>query len=196
LGREARVHRVALNRKLSGRTLVLTLLLCWPLLLFGRPAYFADTLGYFHGGQTATAFLVRHFQPSTSSQTGSPTSRDEHDTRAARSIPYSVLAFGLRGADDAMTPLAALQALLTAFTVTVFLGAAPVSDRRYWATAAVLALATPAPWVSSFAMPDHGCCHAQPYRGAVGRISRQSHSDSDPVGAAWGVVGRNDARAE
>ncbi len=135
--------------------MLLTLLLCWPLFVFGRPAYFADTLGYVHGGRTATMFVVHQFAPlSGSLDAAADGSADDHGVKAARSIPYSVLAYALRGSDGAMMPLAVLQVLLTAFAVTVFLSAAPVSDRRFWGVAAVLALATPAAWVSGCAMPD------------------------------------------
>ncbi len=152
--------RIALDAKLLGRSLIFMLLLCWPLMLFGRPGYFADTLAYYTGGDKAVGSVFHRLSPADPTPSSAPVSKvtppptDTHDVKSARSIPYSVLAFGLRGADRAMTPLAVMQAMMVAFIVSVFLAVINVTGVRWWATILWLALATPAAWVASFAMPD------------------------------------------
>ena len=153
-----RAEVVSFDRMLLGRTVLLALILCWPLMLFGRPAYFPDTLGYYTGGAKAVAFAVHKLEPATSpsSARGQPTAAPVRSdvTKEARSIAYSVLAWLLGGSDLSLKPLAVVQALLVAFTATIFLHAAQIGAARYWATALLVALATPAAWVASFAMPD------------------------------------------
>jgi hypothetical protein len=158
------LDRIAFDRKMAGRTLVLALLLCWPLLVFGRPGYFGDTPGYYAGGRAAVGFVLRQFEPPSvksqpaESRSATPPSSatpiEAEEVKAVRSIPYSLLAFLFGGTDASERPLVMLQALLVAFTTTAFLTIANVTGLRFWGAAAVLALATPAAWVASFAMPD------------------------------------------
>jgi hypothetical protein len=44
---------VRVDRQLWGRMVLLTLLLTWPLILFGRPGYTDDSPSYFKGGRVA-----------------------------------------------------------------------------------------------------------------------------------------------
>ncbi|WP_222949829.1 hypothetical protein [Sphingomonas sediminicola] len=47
-----------LDRDLAWRTLLFAALLLWPLILFGRPAYIADSAAYVKGGKASVEFVI------------------------------------------------------------------------------------------------------------------------------------------
>lgn len=116
---------IGIDRSYLGRSLFFALLLLWPLLLFGRPAYMPDSAAYQTGGERAVSFVMRklHFAP-VSSFAG--TARDQHpraastddETKVARSIPYSVLAYLLGGPGLSMIFMALFHAVTMAMMMT------------------------------------------------------------------------------
>jgi hypothetical protein len=155
---------VRLSRFLLMWGLLIGMLLAWPLLLLGRPAYISDSAAYYKGGRVAVGFAVEHVAPATNQieQPTAPRSGAQLDgsaaaaqARGARSISYSVVAY-LLGAPRAQLVLLVLaQALLTGLVSVIVLDFfAPTSRKRRLATAAVLAFATPVAFVACLALPD------------------------------------------
>ena len=109
------MNLVRLDRHVAWRAALLTLLLAWPLILFGRPAYFSDSLSYYKGGKVAVAFEVGKiaslyraatFQPETATIIGvEPPGASPGEASGARSIPYSVAAYLLSAPDAKMIGL-------------------------------------------------------------------------------------------
>lgn len=140
------------------------MLLAWPLLLLGRPAYIGDSAAYYKGGRVAAAFVVEKFAPAPNyrsepfsspslAQPGAVTAVAR--AQGARSILYSVLAYLLGAPQAQMVLLAIAQALLTGLVSAIILNFfAPASRTLHFATAAVLAFATPAAFVACLALPD------------------------------------------
>ena len=139
---------VRLDGQLALRTLVLGVLLLWPLILFGRPGYIADSAAYIKGGKVAVEFVADRWEPVSpqviapagptagSNDLGSPRA-EAAGAKGVRSIPYSVLAYLFRGPGFSLTWLAGVQILLAAFTCAVVATAAGV---RSWKRYAVLSL--------------------------------------------------------
>lgn len=157
--------QIKLDSLLMRRTLLLALLLCWPLLLFGRPAYYPDTDPYYKGGKVAVAFVAdKLFPPPPAPPDPAAAAAPGNDrpaatvpganVRGARSIPYSITAYVLSGPQHAMIPLVVFDALLAAFAIAVFLTALDLGTLAWWGASLLLAFATPAALVSCFAMPD------------------------------------------
>jgi hypothetical protein len=154
---------VWLNRRVFWRSSLLTLLLVWPLILFGRPAYFYDSVNYYSGGRVAVAFAVGKvasqfgpatFQPATRPAGGEATP-GAPPTRAARSILYGVAAYLLSAPAGKMITLVLAQAVVTALTITIVSTA--LGATGFWAfgiVAVTVAVATPAACFADFAMPD------------------------------------------
>lgn len=157
---------VRLDRDLASRTLVLAVLLLWPLILFGGPGSIADSAAYIKGGKVAVAFATDRFEPASQPAVApigpAPKAGGVADPRAeaasakgVRSIPYSVLAYLLRGPGFTMTWLAVFQSLVAAFTCAVVAAASGVrSWKRYAILCLVLAGASSLPTFASFALPD------------------------------------------
>ncbi len=157
---------VRLDGQLALRTLVLGLLLLWPLILFGRPGYIADSAAYIKGGKVAVEFVADRWEPVSpqviapagptagSNDLGSPRA-EAAGAKGVRSIPYSVLAYLFRGPGFSLTWLAGVQILLAAFTCAVVATAAGVrSWKRYAVLSLILAAGSSLPAFSSFALPD------------------------------------------
>lgn len=149
------MSKVGIEPGLAWRALVLTILLSWPLLVFGRPAYFDDSPGYYNGGATAFAFLAEQFGRKADGSGSAGDGDDDDGTKVARSIPYSITTYVLSAPQAKMYLLVLFQAALLAFVTVIFLFAAGARDGpRFWGGAVVLAFATPAAFFASFAMPD------------------------------------------
>jgi hypothetical protein len=107
-------------------------------------------------------------------------------------MPYSVLTALLAGPGRTMAPLVALQAVLTGLTVAVALGAAAngagAAEERTRGLLAVLilAVATPAAWVTSFAMPD---VFAAITILVIATLSFAADRLTPPVAAALSLIG-------
>jgi hypothetical protein len=156
---------VRLDRQLWGRTALLTLLLTWPLILFGRPGYTSDSLSYFKGGRAAVNFAVGKIASQFhvgAVQSVAPPTNDKAisvvtpaDTVGVRSIPYSVAAYLLSAPDAKMIVLVLAQACVTALTITIV--ALTLGVTELWAfivLAVTVAVTTPVAWFAVFVMPD------------------------------------------
>jgi len=159
---------VGLNGALARRTLVLALLLLWPLILFGRPSYIADSASYLKGGKVAVEFVsAKLFPPAPQAHqvvSGSPPAKapDGSNTpglreapKGARSVTYSVAAYSLRWPGIDMTALALMQIACAAFLAAVTIGVLGLASwGRFLAVGAVLAFATPLAPSCAYAIPD------------------------------------------
>lgn len=154
---------VRLDRVLAARTALMALLLLWPLLVFGQPAYFADSLSYYKGGRAAVAFVADKIAPvaaPAASNVAPPAGAssvvaEAEQAKGARSILYSVAAYVLRAPGADMALLAVAQALATALTIAVAAGLAGVQRHRAFALIAiVIAGATPAAYFANLIIPD------------------------------------------
>ena len=143
-----------------GWTLLMLTLLLWPLLVFGRPAYFPDSLSYYKGGQAAIAFVHSKVSPpSAGAGAGKPQSRElpreVQEARGARSIAYSILTFIFAAPGVTLAGLALLQAALLATILSLTWPILGFTSRvQATAFSAVIAFGTPAAWYACFAMPD------------------------------------------
>jgi hypothetical protein len=150
------------DRELTLRTLLMAAFLLWPILVFGTPAYFSDSISYHKGGQTALAITLEWLSPA-----GQGLSTPQGTTAAARaaiavetakgsrSVLYSVAAYLLAAPGVSMTLLAVAQALATGWVVAIVAGAAGVVSRwSFAALAALVAFATPAAVFVCYIVPD------------------------------------------
>lgn len=160
---------IAMDRPFWLRTLIITTFLIWPLLIFGQPAYFYDSVGYYQGGKTGVEFVENKLHigskslPATvaanaqnAEAAGSAPAPARHgSTKVARSIIYSVMGYLLSWPGASMAMLAVAQAMFSAVVASVMLAAfGLVSRKMAVAVGLVLAFATPAAFVSMFIMPD------------------------------------------
>ena len=149
---------ISLNRQPLVRTAVIAVLLCWPMLLLGRPAYFFDTADYYSGGMKSVAYVADRLHPRATGGPSNPAAAASvpkaADVKLAKSVPYSVVTYLLRGPDSDFAPLIVFQALAAAFVLAVFLAGFRVGAASFWGGGATLALIIPLAWVVSFAMPD------------------------------------------
>lgn len=159
---------VRLDGALARRTLVLALLLLWPLILFGRPSYISDSASYLKGGRVAVEFVTAKLfpgapqapapvaGPSAAKAPNSPVAPSFHEApKGARSVTYSVAAYLLRWPGIDMTALALVQIVCAAFIAAVTLGVLGVTGwGRFLAVGAVLAFATPLALSCAYAIPD------------------------------------------
>jgi hypothetical protein len=149
------------DRKLLHQALLAAALLLWPIMLFGTPAYFADSASYLKGGRTAVAVTVDRLKAMT--QDASLPQQSERKAEAvaletakgSRSALYSLAAFVLSWPGASMILLATLQALATGWVVAI---AARLAGVRSWSgfglAAAVVAFATPAAVFACYIVPD------------------------------------------
>lgn len=153
---------VSFNRGLAWRMGILSLMLSWPLILFGHPSYITDSVSYLKGGKFAVEFVTGDKRPvviapaaSTAFPPGPSTAPQVEGPKGARSITYSVLAYLLRWPGNDMTALAIVQILIVAFIGAVVAGVAGVrSNRGFLILGGILAAATPLAVFASFAVPD------------------------------------------
>lgn len=154
-----------LDRRFVLFTLVAALLLSWPLLAFGRPAYIQDSAAYYKGGRAAVSFVLAKLDqagafikaPQAKQETGAPGAPAEEveDVRGVRSITYSVAAYLLSAPQATLVLLTIAQALATGAVIVAALGAFNgLPTRRTIAALAVVAGATTVASVTFFAVPD------------------------------------------
>lgn len=156
-----------LDWALARRTLVLALLLLWPLILFGRPSYISDSASYLKGGKVAVEFVTAKIRGSEAPDparagpfvakpaVGSAPASSHEAPKGARSVTYSVAAYLLRWPGIDMTALALAQILCAAFIAAVTMTALGVVGwARFIAVGAVLAFATPLAPSCADAVPD------------------------------------------
>ncbi len=152
---------VSINRIYVVRCLLFAMLLLWPLLMFGRPAYMMDSASYQKGGARAVEFLLQKLNAEPESLPSSATSSTvtmpsvEEETKVARSILYSVTAYLFSGPRLSMEYMAAFQALALALVFTaLFEAVAGPSWQGYAAMVAVSAGTTTLAPVATFMVPD------------------------------------------
>lgn len=167
------MEQIKFDRRFAWRTAILSILLLWPLLVFGRPSYFPDSASYQKGGRVAVSFVMAKLhlaapqtlttEPSASGQdaeSASPLAPGVHPeatgAKAARSIPYSVVSYVLRGPGKTMIYMAVFQAIALAFAAMALFEA--IAGRRGWrgfsAMAIGLAFLTTAAPVATVIIPD------------------------------------------
>lgn len=167
-------NRVGLDWQIAGRTGFIALLLLWPLIIFGSPAYFSDSLSYYKGGRAAVAFVESKLgvestpsqprakpapidapPPGSAPPANAVAAPEVAEAKGARSVLYSVAAYVLGAPRGSLLLLAVGQALATAFIIAVAMGVAGV--RRAWHIAVIgilMACATPAACVAMLTVPD------------------------------------------
>ena len=159
--------KVQLDWVLAQKTLVLSILLLWPLFLAGRPAYISDSASYLKGGKVAVEFVTAKLLPRFAAIQEPASSRTEMSASAsdavglqkapkgARSVPYSVTAYVLRWPGIDMTALAIAQSVCAAFicaVVAAALGAARWG--QFLIVGVIVAFATPLAPSCAYAVPD------------------------------------------
>lgn len=173
LAADQSVQAVSFSRRFLLRSVLFALLLLWPLLMFGRPAYMDDSAAYQNGGEQAVGFVLRKLHLTEPASRKTPDSALEHkatrpkpaasadsgkDTKVARSIPYSVLSYVLGGPGMTMVWLAMFQAVTTAMALTaLFEALAGPGWRPFALMAGIAAFASPLAPIVTFIMPD---CYA------------------------------------
>lgn len=156
---------VTLGRTMASRTLLLALLLVWPLLLFGGPSYIADSAAYLKGGKVAVEFAADKIAgltgativPAAADEKAIATTEPNQQAGAtgARSIVYSVAAYLLRMPGQMIVGLAILQIIAAAFVCAVTATVLGVErERNFVQIAAILAFTTSLPIFTAFAVPD------------------------------------------
>lgn len=168
LGENKEAH-VRLDRRLAWQTLLLAAFLVWPLILFGRPAYIADSAAYVKGGGVAIEFAAGKFgsilspvptdagaTAEISASNSIQNARSEAaGVKGVRSIPYSVLAYAFRWPAFDLIGLALLQSLLAAFTCAVAASSLGVASRTsYLILGLALGAGTSLPAATALALPD------------------------------------------
>jgi hypothetical protein len=160
---------VRLDRDLAWRTLLFAALLLWPLILFGRPAYIADSAAYVKGGKASVEFVIGKAdlmagppsgQSRGANETGEASSvkharSEAASARGVRSIPYSVLAYLFSWPAYTMIGLALFQTVLAAFACAVVASSLGVfSKKAYLILGITLSAASSLPMFTAFALPD------------------------------------------
>src|ERR671913_2205748 len=161
-----REQPLRLDRRFLLFTLLATLLLSWPLLVFGRPAYIQDSAAYYKGGRAAVSFALGKLDRSEAAtkdaqpaqDAGWPTHPAEEtakDVSGVRSITYSVAAYLLSAPRVTLVLLTIVQALATGALMVAALGAfGGLPADRTTAALIVLAGTTTAAPVAFLAVPD------------------------------------------
>lgn len=154
---------VSYNTALLARTLLITLALLWPLLVFSHPSYIPDSVAYLKGGAAASSFAASKLEHTPPVPLVRPEKlgnlphqeMPKEAVKGARSVWYSAAAYLLRGPSNSMIALAVAQAILAALLCAILLlSVGATSWAASWATASILAIATPLPYVVSFMTPD------------------------------------------
>jgi hypothetical protein len=161
-----REQPLRLDRRFLLFTLLAALLLSWPLLVFGRPAYIQDSAAYYKGGRAAVSFALGKLDRSEAATRGAqpgqeaalptaPAEETAKDVSGVRSITYSVAAYLLSAPGVTLVLLTIAQALATGALMVAALGAfGGLPAGRTTAALIVLAGTTTAAPVAFFAVPD------------------------------------------
>ena len=183
------MQTVSINRVYLIRSLLFALLLLWPLLLFGRPAYMVDSAAYQNGGERAVTFVLRKLHlakphprkpapvateasagnsanAASPAPSAAPKAKEEgKDTKVARSILYSVLGYIFGGPGMTMMYMALFHAFTVALViVALFEGIAGSGWKPFAAMAGFATFASPLAPTVTFIMPD---CYAPVMLGAM-----------------------------
>jgi hypothetical protein len=150
------------DRPLFMKAVLAAALMLWPLATFGVPAYFADSLSYYKGGQAAVEFVVDVLQPSPADSNSDQNAHGAgqaasvaENAKGARSVVYSVAAFLLGAPGASMVLLVVAQALAMGWIVAITARLAGIQSWSGFLTlAVVLAFATPAAMFVCYIVPD------------------------------------------
>ena len=151
---------VRLDRRFLLFSLLAALLLSWPLLAFGRPAYIQDSAAYYKGGRAAVSFALSKIDQPEQIATGAQPAGTPHTDAArqasgVRSITYSVAAYLLSAPGSTMVLLAIAQALAAGAIMVAALGAfGRLSARRTAAASILLAGGSTLAVTSFLVVPD------------------------------------------
>ena len=151
---------VRLDRRFLLFSLLAALILSWPLLAFGHPAYFQDSAAYYKGGRAAVSFALAKVDQPEQTGTEAQSAKAPHTDAAreasgVRSITYSVATYVLSAPRATMLLLTLAQALATGAIMVAALGAfGGLSVRRTSAALILLSGASTVAVVSFLAVPD------------------------------------------
>jgi hypothetical protein len=161
-----REQTLRLDRQFALFTLLAALLLSWPLLAFGRPAYIQDSAAYYKGGRAAVSFAFAKASGTEPAPTGAQRAQElgsqtpsseqaAQDISGVRSITYSVAAYILSAPQAKLVLLTFVQALAAGAVMVAALGAFGGLPTLRTTTALILLAGTTtvAP-VAYFAIPD------------------------------------------
>ena len=160
-----RERPLRLDRRFLLFTLLAALLLSWPLLVFGRPAYIQDSAAYYKGGRAAVSFVLAKLDGSEAAAERAPTAQESSspgtpgeaakNVSGVRSIPYSLAAYFLSAPQVTLILLTFVQALATGAVIVTALGAfGGLAAGRTTAALVLLAGSTTVAPVAFFAVPD------------------------------------------
>jgi len=182
---------VAINRSFIMRSAIFALLLLWPLLIFGKPAYMVDSAAYQNGGEQAVTFVAKKLhlqsllpekpaaQPGKKGGNHEGGKKDDEETKVARSILYSVLGYMLSGPGLTMAYLAVFHALCVSATFTaLFEAVAGPSARGFAVMVGVTTFATGLAPMVNFIIPD---CYAAIMLGSMMILPFYWHRFSWPM---------------
>jgi hypothetical protein len=159
---DAPTRKIGLDRQNWAGSALVAALLLWPLVIFGRPAYFIDSLSYLKGGAFAVRYAATKIQPvpprpegrASTAQPNPAASAPAAAAKGARSIPYSIFSYLLAWPGRSMAALAVAQAILTALLLQLT-ARIVVRDRAAGTLAGgAVALVTPVAIFTCYAMPD------------------------------------------
>ena len=151
---------VRLDRRFLLFSLLAALILSWPLLAFGRPAYIQDSAAYYKGGRAAVSFALAKIDRPEQIAAGAQSASSPHvdaarEASGVRSITYSVAAYILSAPRATMVLLALVQALAAGAIMVAALGAfGGLSARGTTVTLLLLSGASTAAVTSFLVVPD------------------------------------------
>lgn len=144
------------------RLSILSIIFIWPALLTGKIiSYYQDSASYLKGGEYVlqfTKYLVssaRYVDHQKHADT--PDNRDRPESISGiRSPTYSVFTYLLRGPQNKLLILAAVQSAIFSYLLLTLLDLYRIPLRITFLipAAIIIALTTSAPWYISYAMPD------------------------------------------
>ncbi len=136
----------------------LLLALAWPLLLYGRPAYFFDSVAYLNSGTRGVAMLLARLQGWLGGDGGvaAAATAAPGEGGSLRSLPYSLFIGLMASAGGQMLGAVLAQMAMLASVLGILLGrlAPGARARPLLLAGVVVALFTSLPWFAVFAMPD------------------------------------------
>lgn len=160
MGDVAPAPLVRMDRSFLLFSLVATMLLSWPLLVFGHPSYIQDSAAYYKGGRAAVSYALAMIDaPEAPDPATIPApvaaEIEGSEIKAARSVPYSIAAYVLSAPRATLLLLAFAQAATAAMIIVATLGAfGGLPARRTSGALFALVVTTTVAPVSFLLIPD------------------------------------------
>lgn len=156
------MQKIEFDRRLAIWTVLGAFLLSWPLVIFGRPAYLADSAGYYRGGRVSVEFVeakigsvFAHSSTSSEISSNDGATPARRESRGSRSIIYSASAYLLRMPGNSMAMLAVVQIFTLGLIVALIAISFGINSRyRFVLIATFLAVATPPAFFAFYIVPD------------------------------------------